>query len=70
MELPLICMVMLQAAAVPLPAPGEYAEHGKSYDRAVHVVHKSDKSKLAVLGMFMKPGKRNTVAKAVGETEV
>ncbi len=51
-------------------APGEHAVQGKSYDREVHLVHKRDKSKLAVLGVFMKPGKQNAVAEADGEAEV
>ncbi|MEK7323351.1 MAG: carbonic anhydrase family protein [Pseudomonadota bacterium] len=59
-------------------APSEHTAQGKSYDMEVHLVHKSDKGKLAVVGVFMKPGKENAALKAVfdnmpkeaGETEV
>jgi carbonic anhydrase len=39
--------------------PSEHTVGGKSYPLEVHLVHKNAEGKLAVVGIFLKPGKKN-----------
>ncbi|MBL1274800.1 MAG: carbonic anhydrase family protein [Ectothiorhodospiraceae bacterium] len=41
--------------------PSENIVAGKPYDMEMHLVHKSEKGQLAVVGVFMKMGKENAV---------
>ena len=42
-------------------SPSEHTVDGKFYDMEMHLVHKSDKGDLAVVGVFLKKGKANQV---------
>lgn len=42
-------------------SPSEHTVDGKFYDMEMHLVHKSDKGDLAVVGVFLKKGKMNKV---------
>ena len=41
-------------------APSEHTVNGKHFDMEAHLVHKSDDGKLAVIGVFMKEGAKNS----------
>lgn len=45
--------------------PAEERVHGKSYDMAVHLVHESDKGKIAVVAILLKRGKANPAIQSV-----
>ena len=46
-------------------APSEHTVDGKFYDMEMHLVHKSDKGDLAVVGVFLKKGKANQIIQAL-----
>ncbi len=45
--------------------PSEHQHNGKSYMMEVHLVHQSEDKNLAVLGVFIQPGKENRVLKTI-----
>ena len=45
--------------------PSEVKVSGKDHEMAVHLLHKDSKGKLAILAIFLDPGKENALVKAV-----
>ena len=54
-----------ELASIDFHKPSEHKVNGKGHDMAMHLVHKGDNGKLAVVAVFLDPGSDNEVIKTL-----